>query len=164
MQFAERRRVRGEGMDFNPDFPASSTSLVFAGYKKKHPQPTQTPNPLLFFLISLFYFPFSFFLSVCVCVLVFFVCFPVLFFFPFFPFFFFSLYFQENPHVPTGRVGRSRFAFVPPPPPPPPLRDLARRGLAVGSGCVKLSSLVPPRRKTPHVRHPVSARAGDGRG
>lgn len=82
---------------------------------------------------------------------------PHFFFFSLF-FLLFSLYFQANPHVPTGRVGRSRFAFV------PPLWDLARRGLAGGSGCVKLSSSLSPRRKTPHVQHPVSARAGDGRG
>lgn len=133
MRFAERRRVQGEGMDFTPNFPASSPSLSFpnslgvSGAIKKKPT---------FFFIFLFFFYFPFF------------CFFLLF----------SLYFQAKPHVPTGRVGRSHFAFV------PPLWDLARRGLAGGSGCVKLSSSLSPRRKTPHVQHPVSARAGDGRG
>ena len=136
MQFAERRRVRGEGMDFSPDFPASSPSLGSAGslgvsWASEKKNKNQQKQPTLPFFLFLFFF--------------------------FFVLFCFSLYFQEKPHVPTGRVGRSRFAFV------PPLWDLARRGLAVGSGCVKLSSL-SPRRKTPRVQHPVSARAGDGRG
>lgn len=119
-------------MDFTPSFPASSP---FLGFPNSLGVSGAIKSPLFFYIFFLFFyfFLFSFFLL-------------------------FSLYFQAKPHAPTGRVGRSRFAFV------PPLWDLARRGLAGGSGCVKLSSSLSPRRKTPHVQHPVSARAGDGRG
>lgn len=118
-------------MDFTPQF--SSQLLIPQLSQQLGDERGYKKNPLVFIFVVLFLFSFFFFLL-------------------------FSLYFQAKPLVPTGRVGRSRFAFV------PPLWDLARRGLAGGSGCVKLSSSLSPRRKTPHVQHPVSARAGDGRG